>query len=115
MCEIALRAHPEGSEETRLIAGINFLENYLQLYNLEDPQMCLKQVHKPAVNQFTVVPFPFAPMVLDKIEMLYVIVPVVVSLMLIGIILIYCTAPMPRQKPGKEENNAPAEDAGSSG
>ena len=37
MCEIALRSHPEGSEENRVIAGINFLENYLQLYNLEDP------------------------------------------------------------------------------
>jgi hypothetical protein len=29
MCEFGLRAHPEGSQDARVIAGINFLENYL--------------------------------------------------------------------------------------
>jgi hypothetical protein len=52
MCEIAIRSNA-GQDSRRIILGANFLENYLQLYDIEANQMCLASHSN---SQFDVVP-----------------------------------------------------------
>ena len=73
MCEFALREHPMGIDN-RVVLGINFLESYLQLYDLKRKALCLKDQTGGKTRSFTVTPFPYAPKVLSRIKWLWAVV-----------------------------------------
>jgi hypothetical protein len=101
MCEFALKPHPN-PDQKQILLGINFFENYLQLYNMAAKELCLKSTNDPTSSIFTPVPFPYAPKILSKWTVFGWAIAGVTVLCLLIAIIIFFVAPRPGYRDSEE-------------
>jgi len=104
MCEISIRS---SGKPTFFLLGINFLENYLQLYDIRAKQMCLK----PQIDikrGWKPIPFPYAPKVLPKLALFGWTLGGFILLCLIIVVVLYYSVPPPGERaPAGAPTNSP--------
>ena len=96
MCEIAFKSNGLNDDVGVISLGINFLENFLQVYDIKDHQVCLGEIDQKG-RTYNPIPFPWAPEPHSKMTLVDGLIFAIVCLVVILAVsfTLWATAPPP--------------------